>query len=167
MVWVRSEHAGALAVLSVWANVFIPWSISHSQFSPRVSRVVVRFHFVAFQFLYGIQLEGAERPVLWVFAAPGFPQDAGVVTAYQLWLLAAAIFAIAVLISLAYYAAEERLENGPVDPVRVLGALLVGAAIVLSASVVLLWNHVVGITVPLGVLFLYALGGTLLVIQRT
>lgn len=167
MVWVRSEHAGALAVLSVWANVLIPWSVSHTQFTPEVSRVVVRFPFVAFQFLYGVQLEGAEVPVLTVLAAPGYPGDPGVASAYLLWLIGAAVFAVGVAISVAYYADEERVEAGPVDPVRLLGIVLVATALVLTGATVQLWRHFVGLTVPLGVLVLYALGGTLLAVERT
>lgn len=167
MVWVRSEHAGALAVLSVWVNVLIPWSISHTQFSPEVSRVIVRFPFLAFQFLYGVRLEGAERPVLTVVAAPTFPQDPGVAFAYQLWLLAAAIFAAGFLLSVAYYLDEERVEAGPVDPVRLLGGALVATALVLTVATIQLWTHFVGPTVPVGVLVLYVLGGTLLAVKRT
>lgn len=167
MVWVRSEHAGALAVLSVWANVLIPWSVSHTQFSPEVSRVVVRFPFLAFQFLYGVRLRGAERPLLAVWSAPSFPQDPGVAVAYELWLLGAAVFGVGVLASVAYYAAEERVEAAPVDPVRFLGVVLVGTALVLTASTFLLWRHFVGLTVPLGVVFLYVLGGALLAVERT
>lgn len=167
MVWVRSEHAGALAVLSVWINILLPWSISHTQFTPRVSRVVIRFPFVAFQFLYGVALQGAERPILTVVGAPGFPQDSGVVTAYQLWLLAAAVFALGVLVSVGYYLDEERIEAGPVDPVRLLGTILVLTAVVLSASTVMLWRHFVGLTVPIGVIALFVLGGILLGVERT
>lgn len=167
MVWVRSEHAGALAVLSVWVNVLVPWSISHTQFSPEVSRVIVRFPFVAFQFLYGVQLQGAEQPVLTVLAAPGFPQDPGVAFAYQLWLVAAAIFGAGVLVSIAYYLDEDRVEAAPIDPVRLLGGVLVVTAVVFTGATIQLWLQFVGLTVPIGVIVLYVLGGTLLAVERT
>lgn len=165
-MWVRSKYAGELAVLATWANVLIPWTVSFTRFSPEVSFAVVRFPFLAFQFLYGIELAGAEVPVLPVYGAPGYPDSPEVTLAYTVWLGGAVPFAVAVAYSVAYYLREERVEAGPVDPVRVLGALLLATAVALSAATVLLWQHYDGATVPVGVLFLYLFGGVLLTVER-
>lgn len=168
--WVRSEYAGELAVVLTWASAFIPWSVSLSRFAEGVTFVVIRFPFFMFQFLYGVELEGAERPFLTVVSAPGFPDPAkqlGVVRAYQIWLVAAGVFGLAVLFSVAYYLAEQRIESGPVDPVRGLGAALVLSAVLLSVSTVMLLVGYGGLSIPVGVLFLYLFGGVLLVVERT
>lgn len=168
--WVRSEYAGELAVVLTWASAFIPWSVSLSRFAEAVTFVVIRFPFFMFQFLYGVRLEGAERPFLTVVSAPGFPDPAkqpGVVRAYQIWLVGAAVLGLAVLYSVAYYLDEERIESGPVDPVRALGAALLVSAVLLSVSTGLLVLRYGGLSVPVGVLFLYLFGGVLLTVERT
>lgn len=165
-MWVRSEYAGELAVLATWVNVLIPWSVSFNRFSPEASFAVVRFPFLAFQFLYGIDLRGAEVPFLPVYLAPGFPGTPGVARAYTVWLGAAILFAVAVAYSVAYYLREERVEAGPVDPVRALGGLMLATGVALSAATVLLWQHYVGTTIPVGVFFLYLFGGVLLAVER-
>lgn len=168
--WVRSEYAGELAVVLTWASAVIPWSVSLSRYPEGVTFVVVRFPFFMFQFLYGIRLRGAERPFLTVVNAPGFPDPAtqpDIVLAYRIWQVGAVVLGLAVLYSVAYYAAEERVESGPVDPVRALGGALVVCAVVLSVSTGLLVANFAGISVPVGVLFLYLFGGLLLTVDRT
>lgn len=165
-MWVRSEYAGELAVLATWINILIPWSVSFTQ-SGEVSFAVVRFPFFAFQFVYGIELRGAEMPVLPVYLAPGFPAEPGVSLAYTAWLVAAVAFGIAVVYSVAYYLREDRIEAGPVDPVSTLGALLLITAGGLSVAFWLLWQHFGGTTLPIGVLFLYLFGVVLMAVDRT
>lgn len=165
--WVRSEYAGELAVLLTWVSTLLPWSVSRARISADVTFAVVRFPFFLFQFVYGVQLRGAERPFLTVVDAPAFPSESGVVLAYRVWLAGAAAFALAFLYSVAYYLDEERIESGPVDPVRVLGGGLLLSAVVLSASTWLLWQHFPGTSVPVGVLFLYLFGAILLTVERT
>jgi len=165
--WVRSEYAGELAVLLTWVSALLPWSVSLARISADITFAVVRFPFFLFQFVYGVQLTGAERPFLTVVDAPAFPGESGVVLAYQVWLVGAFAFALAFLYSVAYYLDEERIESGPVDPVRVLGAALVLSAVVLSASTWLLWQHFTGLSVPVGVLFLSLFGAVLLTVERT
>jgi uncharacterized protein (TIGR04206 family) len=167
MAWVRSEYAGELAVVSVWLTALLPWSVSFTRFAPEVSRVVVRFHPFQFQFLFGADLGGLERPFLTVVSAREFPADPLVVEAYTVWLVAAAVFAVAFGLSVVYYVLEERLESGPVDPVRVLGGLLVLTGSLLTWSTWRLWTNFAGTTIPVGVLFCYVLGGVLLVVERT
>lgn len=165
--WVRSEYAGELAVLLTWASALIPWSVSWT--SRDITFVVVRFPFFMFQFLYGVELGAAERPFVTVKDAPGFPdpsKNPEVVLAYQIWLAGAVVLGLAVLYSVAYYLLEERVESGPVDPVRVLGATLGLAALVLTASTWVLFGSF-AVSVPIGVVFLYLFGGLLLTVERT
>lgn len=166
MVWVRSEYAGEFAVLSAWVSALIPWSVSFAS-QGGVSLVVVRFPLLMVQFVLGAQLLGAERPLLPVWSAHAFPASEAVARAYLVWLGGAAVFALALLLSVVYYAADEGLEERlPVDPVRLMGGLLFATALVLTAATVMLWGSFLGGAVPVGVLFLYAFGYLLLVVER-
>lgn len=167
MAWVRSEYAGELAVLSVWVNVLIPWSVSIASLEQGVTFTVVRFQFFLLQFISGTDLGAAERPFLLVTAARTFPDSAVVTRAYTVWLAGAAVFAVLVALSLVYYVAEDRIEAGPVDPVRVAGVGLLLTAVLLSYSTWLLWDAFPGTSIPIGVLFLYVLGGLLVLVERT
>ncbi|MFT4964297.1 MAG: hypothetical protein ACI9PP_001576 [Halobacteriales archaeon] len=52
MVWVRSEYAEELAVVSAWLMAFLPWSFSYGQ--PMGGRfVALRFPFVIYENLQG------------------------------------------------------------------------------------------------------------------
>lgn len=165
-MWVRSEYAGELAVLSVWANALIPWSLSIAS-ADGASLVVVRFQLFLLQYLFGVSFGAQEQPFQTVVVAVDFETGA-VSQAYEIWLVAAAVFAVAFLVSVVYYAADEWLvAASPVDPVRLLGALLVVTGAVETVAVVQLWNAFPGTLVPVGVFFCYLLGGLLLVAERT
>ena len=166
MVWVRSEYAGEFAVLSAWVSALLPWSASFAS-QGGVALVVIRFPLLMVQFVLGAELRGAEQPLLPVWSAYTFPASEAVGRAYLVWLGGATVFALALLLSVVYYAADERLEERlPVDPVRLMGGLLFATALVLSAATVMLWGSFLGRAVPVGVLFLYAFGYLLLVVER-
>ena len=166
-MWVRSEYAGELAVLSAWLCALLPWSVSYaSQGGLRLYRI--HFLYLFFQFVPGIDFGQYDTPYLLVYRAPGFPDNADVAFGYQLWILAAAVFTAALALSAVYYVYDERLEARlPVDPVRLMGGLLILAAVPLTASTYLLFTGFAGITIPVGILFMYLLGGLLLVVERT
>lgn len=168
MTWVRSEYAGELAVLSTWLCALVPWSFS---FGSRggITVVALRFQYVMVQFIFGLELSGfGEQPVLPVWAAPAFAAPGtDEARAYLAWAAAAALLTVAVVVSIAYYLREDRVEAGPVDPVRLLGGLLVLVGGLEAAAVGLLWRGYVLTTVPLGVVFCLALGGVLLRVDRT
>lgn len=167
MVWVRSEYAGELAVLSAWVTALIPWSVSVAN-QGSLSFVVVRFPLFLFQFLLGATLRGGEQPFLTVATAYTFPGSEAVARAYLVWLVGGGVFALALALSVAYYALDERLERRlPVDPVRLMGVLLLATALVFTVSALMLWSSFLGGAVPVGVVFLYVLGGLLLVVERT
>jgi len=166
MVWVRSEYAGEFAVLAAWVSALIPWSVSFAS-QGGVSLVVIRFPLLMLQFVLGAQLRGGEQPFLPVWSAPTFPATETVARAYLVWLGGAAVLGVALVLSLVYYAAEEDLETRlPVDPVRLMGGLLLATALVLSAATVMLWQSFLGGSVPVGVVFLYAFGYLLLTVER-
>lgn len=169
MTWVDSEYAGELAVVSAWLAALLPWSVTvrtGTLLGENASLVVVRFPVAMFQFLFGPDVQGFDSLVP-VWAAPGFTGSQAVTTAYTLWLAGAAFVGLAVAFSGLYYARDELVEARlPVDPVRVMGGLLLPAGLLLLAAAVLLFRAQGGITVPIGAALVPVLGGLLLVVER-
>jgi len=170
MTWVNSEYAGELAVVSAWLAALLPWSVtvrSGTLLGENASLVVVRFPVAMFQFLFGPEVQGFDSFVP-VWAAPGFTGSETVATAYALWLAGGTLVGLAVALSAIYYARDELLEaRSPVDPVRLMGALLLPAGALLFAAAVLLFRAQGGVTVPIGAGLVPVLGGLLLVVERT
>ncbi|MFC7194784.1 hypothetical protein ACFQL4_09190 [Halosimplex aquaticum] len=111
MAWVDSEYAGELAVVSAWLSALLPWSLtvlSPSQSSESFTFVIIRYTYFQFQFLLGSNL--AVESFLWIADLPGFvtPQ---VRSAAWAAVAAAALFALPLGFSIAYYLAEERVEG--------------------------------------------------------
>lgn len=166
-MWVRSEYAGEFAVLSVWLCAMLPWSVTVARGD---GFWLFRIHFVYlfFQFLPGLNLGEDYVPWVFVHEAPGFPDSGAVAFGYQLWVLGAALFALPLALSVAYYAYDDRLEaRAPLDPVRVMGVLLVAAAVPLTGASYFLATEMRGYSLPVGVLFMYLLGAMLLLVERT
>jgi uncharacterized protein (TIGR04206 family) len=166
-MWVRSEYAGELAVLSAWLCALLPWSVSYA--SPGEVQVFrIHFLYFLFQFVPGLEFPEGTAPYVLVVDGPDFAAEATVVLAYRLWILAAALFSLALAWSIAYYVFDERLEaRSPLDPVRTMGVLLVAAGLPLSAAIYYLVVALPWTTVPVGVVFMYLFGGLLLVVDRT
>jgi uncharacterized protein (TIGR04206 family) len=164
LAWVRSEYAGELAVLSAFFSGLLPWSVSYTA-GEGISTVDVRFPFFLFKYVYGIVRRNLFVPVL---RAPAFPppEAAAIRQAYTVWLAAAAVVALALLLAVAYYAAEERVEDGPVDPVRLMGGLLTLTGAGFAAATAVLLMEYGGLTVPIGALIVPALGIVLLRVDR-
>lgn len=164
MVWVRSEYAGEFAVLSAWLSALLPWSVSFAQAGP-VTLVVLRFPLFLFQFTLNLSLEG-EQPFQTVLRAVA-RESGAVQRAYTVWLVGAGVFVLALVLSVGYYALDERLEaSSPIDPVRLMAVLLLATGLVLGLASVLVATSYVGLTLPVGVFFLLALGYLLLVVER-
>ncbi|MFC7227519.1 TIGR04206 family protein [Salinirubellus salinus] len=164
MVWVRSEYAGEFAVLSAWLSALLPWSVSFAQAGP-VTLVVLRFPLFLFQFTLNLSLEG-EQPFQTVLRAVA-RESGAVQRAYTVWLVGAGVFVLALVLSVGYYALDERLEARlAIDPVRLMAVLLLATGLVLGLASVLVVSSYVGLTVPIGVFFLLALGYLLLVVER-
>lgn len=166
MVWVKSEYAGELAVLSAWATFLLPWSFTFAQLPPG-QVVIIRFVPLQLQFLFNFSLGDLERPLLAVWEVPGFQTSTGNTVAAWLWVAAAALLLAAVALSVAYYLREERVESMRVDPVRLMGGLLTAAGVATAVATVVLWRYQTGLTVPVGVFFQLFLGVTLLRVERT
>ena len=166
-MWVRSEYAGELAVLSAWLCALLPWSVTYaSQDGARLIRV--HFAVAYFQFAPGSGLAGILDTAVLATDAARFANDESAAFGYRLWLLGLGVLALAVALSLVYYRLDDRLEErSPVDPVRVMGGLLVAAGVPLAAATYLAHDGLVGFTVPVGVPFMFVLGGLLLVVERT
>lgn len=164
MVSLRTKYAGELAVLSTWASALLPWSVSFAS-QGGISLVVVRWQLFLFQFVLGAKLPG-ERPFQLLPTAVA-RETGGVSEAYLLWAVGAVPFLVAFALSVIYYVREERLEERlPVDPVRLLGGLLLLSGLVLGVTTALLIQRYPGGAVPVGVLFLIAFGAILLRVER-
>lgn len=166
MGWVRAEYAGELAVVSTWIAVLLPWSVSYSSGVSGGTVLFVRFPFFQVRHTVGIPIARSFR-VMDPLSATAFQAGQSIQIAYQVWTLGALVLAVAALFSVAYYAREDAVEGGPVDPVEGLGTLLAVAGAVLAlATYFLLTRGFPGVVVPVGVVFLLALGGVLVRIDR-
>lgn len=168
MAWVRSEYAGELAVLSAWLAVLLPWNVVVTEriFGGRF--LFVRFPLVEVQYGWGHAL-----PELQGFAIRSLPaayqhqSGEAVGIAYAVWGIGAVAVVTAVGISIVYYLREEQVESAPVDPVRLIGGLLVAAGLAMAASAALFYlRGVQGAPVPAGTVIIFLLGVVLLWIER-
>ncbi|MFB6091531.1 MAG: hypothetical protein ABEK02_00810 [Haloquadratum sp.] len=166
MVWVRAEYAGALAVVSTWLSALVPWNVTYSTGVTGGAVLFVRFPFFQVRYTFGVPV--ARRvSVADPLSAIAYQSGQTIQAAYYAWGVGAAILAVAVGVAVAYYLREETLESGPVDPVRLLGALLSLSGLALAAATYLLVTRgFPGVPLPVGVVFLLAFGGVLLVVDR-
>jgi hypothetical protein len=166
MVWVRSEYAGELAVLSAWLAALLPWNLTYSPAVAGGSVLFVRFPFFQVRFAWGVPVARAVA-VSDPLSAVEFQAGQSIQLAYQVWAVGAAVLALALLLSVAYYLREERLEAGPVDPVRVMGGLLgVGGVVLAASTYFLVTRGFPGYPVPTVAVTL-VLAGVLLTVDRT
>ena len=165
-MWVRSEYAGELSVLSAWLCALLPWAVSTRTLGEsRLFRP--HFHYAFLQFVPGADLGRALDPFVAVYDGPGFPANPTTAVGYQWWLVGAVVFTLVLAWSVLYYVYDEQLEaRSPADPVRVMGGLLVAAAVPLTVSAYYVGTGFSGLTVPVGVVFMYLFGGLLLVVER-
>jgi hypothetical protein len=165
-MWVRSEYAGELAVVSAWLTVLLPWNVSYVGSVLDGAALFVRFPFFQIRVLLGTAF-GPPLQFLTAWEALAFQRGNPIELAHQVWVAGAVIVALALVLSVVYYLAEDELETAPVDPVRLMGGLLAAAGIVLGAAVVLQYTRGFGgVPVPLGVVLTLALSGSLLRVER-
>jgi uncharacterized protein (TIGR04206 family) len=167
MVWVRSEYAGALSVISAWLCALIPWNITYSSDVAGGSLLFVRFPLFQVRYAWGIDI--AQRvSISNPLTALSLQAGQSIAVAYQAWVIGAAVMVVAVLFSFVYYAREQEVETGPIDPVRLMGGLLGGTGVILGvATYLLVTRGFPGIPLPLGVIVLLVLSGVLLTVERT
>ncbi|WP_136715543.1 DUF7549 family protein [Halorientalis salina] len=185
MVWVKSELAEELAVVAAWLSAFIPWSVSVALGSIQGGTLVeVRFPLGLVRYLFGIEVTGdasLQNPLLKTpWGAAEFYAGSPGSLPYDLWTLGVVVIAAAVLLSIAMYVFEERLAESAVDPVRLMGGLLLVGAVLLSLSSLVLQlgasfqlgsrslaaDPFPGYVLPIGVLLQYAFAYVLLRVER-
>ncbi|MFC6785362.1 DUF7549 family protein [Halobaculum halobium] len=171
MVWVRSEYAGELAVLSTWVAALLPWNLFYGAVAGGTV-LFVRFPLFQIRYAFGVPLVRAtsvSSPV----SAYLLQSGTSVQIAYGAWLVGACVFLVALGVSVYYYREEERAESWRVDPVDVLGGLLVASAtLFLVASVLFperffgigfgVGGGLPGVSIPVGAALQFVLGGVLL-----
>lgn len=165
MAWVKSEYAGEFAVLSTWLLALLPWGVSYSTIGG-LSVVGFRFLFFRVQYVFGAAIPG-EKPFLWAWQVPGFEGTPELTLAARIGLAAAGVYLVPLGVSVAYYAAERRVEALPVDPVRLLGGLLALVAVAVSAAAAVLVRYQAGLVVPVAPAFALAFAYLLLTVDRT
>jgi uncharacterized protein (TIGR04206 family) len=196
-MWVKSEYASELAVLSAWVAMVLPWNVVYFPNAAGGSTVVfLRFALVEIQVraatiitlvnnrtgdvrrvaadgLLAQQFPGTELaadvfvttpPTSALFYEAPELQQAGLA-----WTVAAASFLLAFVLSLALYTKEEAVrERLPVDPVRLLGALLAAGTVgtALATWLYYLARDLAGTPIPVGVVIIGVLAVVLLRAER-
>ena len=166
-MWVRSEYAGELAVLLTWLSALVPWNVSYASNPSGAAVLFVRFPLAQVRYVFGVPVA---RGVVVAdpLSALAFQRGSPIAVAYQAWAVGAAVFAVALVVSVIYYRREAWAESWPVDPVRLLGGLLAATGLVFAgATFLLLSRGFSSLPIPLGVVFLLLFGGLLLTVDRT
>ncbi|MEF8784508.1 MAG: TIGR04206 family protein [Haloarculaceae archaeon] len=168
-MWVKSEYAGEVAVLSTWLCALLPWSVSVFRESfgsaGTVNAVWLRFLPGRFLYVFGA-IERSGSPWNWVWEVPGFVASRGETIAGYVWAVGTVVFLLALALSIAYYLDEARVESWRFDPVRTLGGLLVASGALLLVASGLLFAEQSGTTVPVGTVVQLGLGAALLRAER-
>ncbi|MFC7134502.1 MULTISPECIES: DUF7549 family protein [Salinibaculum] len=190
-MWVKSEYAGELAVLSAWVSMLVPWNVAFLTKAPFDSTVVfLRFALFEVQFRFPSELvfDGQQLDVASALAEtyPGthFLGDAflalptAAITFYespqlQQAGLAATGGALAFLAALALSVALYTREDAVADAldgreVQLMGTLLLAGAAGTAVATALYYleRGLVGTPIPVGVLVVGALGAVLLRTER-
>jgi len=162
MVWVDREHAGALAVVSAWLAALLPWNVTYTS-AGDAWVLFIRFPF--FEFRYA-NIDGSV--IRSVLGAIQLRSGDGLELATRIWGLGALAILAALVLSVVYYADQDRLEAGRVHPVRVMGGLLGTATVLFAIATVFVWTGGFGgVPIPLGVVLLGLLAGILLRAELT
>jgi hypothetical protein len=173
MVWVRSEYAGELAVLTTWFAALVPWNIHYVPLTEEASVLFVRFPLLQIRYVFGLPvLRGTQlglplpAPLVdstgFFVSVMAFQDNPQLTTAYEIWAVGALVYLVALGISVAYYLDEERVEAWRVDPVVLLGGLLLLSAAAFGVATPYTYGVFPGVPVPLGVVLTALFGVVLL-----
>jgi hypothetical protein len=190
-MWVRSEYASELAVLSAWLAALVPWNVAYHARAPLDSTVFfVRFALVELQLraaseivvdgealdvdaALATQYPGTELVGDFFLTTPPtsalFYGSSGLGTAGWIWSLASLCFLAALALSLALYVREDAVRARlPVSEVRLMGVLLAVGALGTAAATVLYYTRreIVGVPIPVGVVVVGILAAVLLRTER-
>jgi uncharacterized protein (TIGR04206 family) len=183
-MWVDSEYAGELAVLSAWLGALTPWNVQPTSvevLGGEASTLYVRVPLFQVQFASlpevvdpgtGLELPGGVR-VADVVSATVAPSGIDAIFANHyvtaLWGVGALAVGVGVALSLALYVGESTVERRlPVDPVRLMGVLIGAGAVAFGAASYQVYATALpGTPVPVGVVVLAVLSAVLLTVDRT
>jgi uncharacterized protein (TIGR04206 family) len=164
MVWVRREFENEFAVLSTWLCALLPWSVGY--FGQRgVDVVEIRFPFLAIRYAFGVDFGTFVRTPLGMYSRAAAAGTSGTL-GYAGYVVAALVFLVVFLLSIALYLREERTAAYLVDPPRVFGALLVFSGLLFTGASYQLFANFPGVLIPIGVVFQLVFGGLLLRVSR-
>lgn len=168
LLWVRSDYADSLAIACAWIGALVPWNVTYSTDVAGGSLLFVRFPFFQLQFLYGFSIPGVDSPIIrGPISAAAYQSGRPLALVYQIWTVGAAIIALALVLSVTMYLVNRPSTEQRIDPIRLMGTLLLAAAVILTmANYLLLSRGFGGFPIPIGVVFLYAFGGILLRVER-
>jgi uncharacterized protein (TIGR04206 family) len=170
MAWVKSEYAGELAVVATWLTALLPWSVSVLPTNFGQPIIAIRFLFFRYRSIPPVEIDGEVETggltlVHRVFELEAFPT---LKLASQVWLAGAVLFLLPLALSVAYYVLDDELEAKlPVDPVRLMGGLLGATAVVFTGATVGFLLEQPKVTLPIGVVLMWAIAVTLLRVDRT
>jgi len=187
-MWVRSEYAGELAVLSAWIAVLLPWNVTYHDAAPPDGQATVyffRFAFFEVQFRrpWAFELNGetviATEPLELTYAgwelfgnvflatppSSAMFYEETLAQASLAWSVAALGFLLAFALSLALYFREDAVAARlPVSAVRLMGGPLAVGALGSAVATVLFFraDATNGLSLPVGVLVVGVLAVVLL-----
>lgn len=171
-LWINEEYSDVFAVLAAWIGILVPWNVTYFSLPEFGNFLFVRFPLFQVRYAFGSPLSKG----IVIKSAPGamlYQQGSTLFAdAYLAWVAGAVVFALAVLLSLLLYFYDEYLEGYTIDFSRVMGWIILFSTILLSISTYYLMTpnirtqNVIYIPIPLGVLGLYIIAGTLLFVER-
>lgn len=159
------DRAPEFAAVAAFVAALVPWSVSVAD-GAFAGSIVVRFVFGAVELSFGARSLDVARTAFPVTAV-GSQYGGDLARLGTLWLVAAALLVVALTLALVLVVAGDRLRMGAFDPVRAMGALCLGMALVLSGATWLLWQQSSPVPIPIGVIVLFLFGVGLLTVDRT
>jgi hypothetical protein len=159
------ERVSEIAAFAAFVAAVVPWSVSFAS-GGFAESVLVRFGFGSLELSFGARSTDMTHTALSITDV-GSQYGGDLARVGTLWLVAAALLAIALVLALALVVAGERLLVGAFDPVRAMGALCLGMALVLSGATWLLWQNTQETPIPVGVVVCYLFGAGLLTVERS
>lgn len=162
--WVNGEYINELAVLMTWIAVALPWVVTYTSL-PSVQTKIVYLRWPLFQvsYTYSPIIENTAR-LMNPYSAFLYQQGQTMQYGYIVWIVMAVIMAAAFALSIAMYLREGKVEETlPVQPARVLGAMLFVSGVVGCIALTLLVTMGIPATpIPVGVVLYLIFGGVLL-----
>jgi len=168
-LWVNPEYAQEFAVLSAWLSMLIPWSLTYASSSNSDAALfVMRFPYVQIQYVTGLPLvEAFQLRNAYGSMMAEQANNEGLAIAFGIWLVGSVILTVAFVLSLIMYAESDVLDDyRDIAPVRVMGVILLLAAVVMTVSDVFLWQNMPGRQIPVFTLFYYVFAVVLLAIEE-